>query len=57
MDIKPSRLTEEQIVAILWKQEAGGNAVDVCRQHGISSPAFYKWKVTYGGLELSGAGD
>src|SRR5260221_12449572 len=27
----------------------------VCRKHGISSATFYKWKGTYGGLEVSDA--
>jgi len=27
----------------------------VCRQHGISSATFYKWKSKYGGLNLSDA--
>src|SRR5918997_499362 len=55
MDMKPSRFTEEQIIGILREQEAGSKTVDVCRKHGISSATFYKWKVKYGGLEVSDA--
>ena len=39
--MKPSRLTEEQIIGILREQEAGAKAADVCRKHGISSATFY----------------
>src|ERR1700736_3142845 len=42
--IKPSRFTEEQIIAILREQEAGAATADVCRKHGIGSATFYKWK-------------
>ena len=28
---------------------------DVCRKHGISSAAFYKYKSKFGGLEVSDA--
>jgi putative transposase len=56
MDIRPSRCTEEQIVGISREQEAGAKAVDVCRRHGVSSVRFFKWKVNYGGLEVSDAG-
>ena len=28
---------------------------DVCRKHGISSAAFYKYKSNFGGLEVSDA--
>lgn len=28
---------------------------DVCRKHGVSSATFYKWKATYGGLDVSQA--
>ena len=53
--MKPSRFTEEQIIAILREQEAGAATGDVCRKHGLSSATFYKWKAKYGGLEVSDA--
>ena len=53
--MKPSRLTEEQIIGILREHEAGAKTADVCRKHGISSATFYKWKGKYGGLEVSDA--
>jgi transposase-like protein len=28
---------------------------DVCRRHGISEAAFYKWKAKFGGLEVTEA--
>jgi putative transposase len=55
MDMKPRRCTEEQIIGILWEQEAGPKTSDVCRKYGISSATFYKWKAKYGGLDVSDA--
>ena len=55
MDMKPSRFTGEQIIGILREQETAAKTVDVCRKHGISSATFYKWKVKYGGLDVSDA--
>lgn len=46
--MKRSRFSEEQIISILREQEAGSSTADVCRKHGVSSAAFYKWKATYG---------
>ena len=53
--MKRSRFSEEQIIAILKSQESGVSTADVCREHGISSATFYKWKAKFGGLEVSDA--
>lgn len=37
------------------EQEAGSKTADVCRKHGVSSTTFYKWKATYGGMDVSQA--
>ena len=49
------RFTEEQIIPILKKHEAGVSTQELCREMGVSTPTFYKWKAKYGGLELSDA--
>ncbi len=46
---------EEQIIPILKKHEAGASTQDLCREAGISTTTFYKWKAKYGGMELSDA--
>ena len=53
--MRASRFNEEQIIALLREQEAGGKTADVCRKHGVSSATFYKWKSRYGGLDVSDA--
>ena len=42
--MKPSRLTEEQIIGLLSEQDVGAATSDVCRRHGVGSATFYKWK-------------
>src|SRR5580692_4752397 len=53
--MKRSRFTEEQIIAILRKQESCMATAEVCRKHGVSSATFYKWKAKFGGLDVSDA--
>jgi len=51
--MRKSRFTEFQIVKILKSVEGGRTVVDVCREHGVSSATYYKWKSKYGGMEAS----
>jgi putative transposase len=51
--LKKSRFTDSQIIAILKQAEAGTPVPELCREHGISSATFYKWRSKYGGMEAS----
>ena len=51
--MKKSKFTESQIMAILKQNEAGIKVPDLCREHGISSATFYKWRSKFGGMDAS----
>ena len=51
--MKQSRFTDSQIIAILKQVEAGTPVSEVCREHGISSATFYKWRSKYVGMDAS----
>jgi|TARA_B100002019_G_scaffold223187_1_gene196072 putative transposase len=51
--VKKSRYTDSQIVAILKQAEAGTPVPELCREHGMSSATFYKWRSKYGGMDAS----
>ncbi len=53
--MKKTRRTTEQIIRILRDADSGLSAEDVCRQHGISSQTFYRWRAKYGGMDLKEA--
>jgi putative transposase len=51
--MKTSRFTEGQIVAVRRQAEVGVPVPELCREHGISSATFYKWRAKYGGMDAS----
>ncbi len=51
--MKKSKFTDSQIMAILKQNEAGIKVPDLCREHGISSATFYKWRSKFGGMDTS----
>ena len=48
-----SRFTDSQIMDALKQAEAGLAVPDVCRELGISSATFYKWRAKFGGMDVS----
>jgi putative transposase len=38
------QFTEEQIIGLLKEAEAGKLTKEICREHGIAEPTFYRWK-------------
>lgn len=51
--MKSKRFTESQIIRILKEAEGGRPVPDLCREHGMSSASFYKWRSKYGGMDAS----
>jgi len=51
--MKKSRFTDSQIMDALKRAEAGLAVPEVCRELGISSATFYKWRAKFGGLDVS----
>jgi putative transposase len=51
--MKNFRYSDSQIIAILKQAEAGTPVPDLCREHGMSSASFYKWRAKYGGMDAS----
>ena len=51
--MKTSRFSEPQILAILRQAEGGVPVSELCREHGMSTASFYKWRAKYGGMDAS----
>ncbi len=51
--MKKSRFSETQIMAVLRQAEGGVPVPELCREHGISTASFYKWRAKYGGMDAS----
>ena len=51
--MRKSRYSDSQILAILKQSEAGTPVPELCREHGMSSALFYKWRAKFGGMDAS----
>ncbi len=51
--MRKSRYSDSQILAILKQNEQGVSFPDLCREHGMSSAQFYKWRAKFGGMDAS----
>jgi transposase InsO family protein len=51
--MKTSRFSDSQIINILKQAESGTPVPELCREHDVSSAAFYKWRSKYGGMDAS----
>ena len=51
--MKKSRFTDSQIIDALKRAEAGQTVPELCRELGISSATFYKWRAKFGGMDAS----
>ena len=51
--MRKSRFSDSQIMAILKQNEEGISVPDLCREHGVSSSQFYKWRAKFGGMDTS----
>ena len=51
--MKKSRFTDSQIMDALKRAEAGISVPDLCRELGVSTATFYKWRSRFGGMDAS----
>jgi len=51
--MKKSKFSDSQIIDALKRAEAGMAVPELCRELGISSATFYKWRAKYGGMDAS----
>lgn len=51
--MRKSRFSDSQIMALLKKAESGVPVAEICRDQGISTALFYRWRSKYGGMDVS----
>ena len=51
--MRKSKFTDSQIMDAVKRVEAGFGVPDICRELGISTATFYKWRAKYGGMDVS----
>jgi putative transposase len=51
--MKKSKYSDSQIMTILKQSDSGIPVPSLCREHGISSATFYKWRSKYSGMDTA----
>ena len=51
--MKKSKFSDSQIIEALKRVDAGLAVPDLCREMGISTDTFYKWRSKFGGMDVS----
>ena len=51
--MKNNRYSDAQIMGMLKQAEIGMPVSELCREHGMSSASFYKWRAKFGGMDAS----
>ena len=51
--MRKSKFTDSQVMDALKRVDAGLAVPELCREQGISSATFYKWRAKYGGMDVS----
>ncbi len=51
--MKRSKFSDSQILDAVKRVEAGLGVPNICRELGISTATFYKWRAKYGGMDVS----
>ena len=51
--MKKSCRAEAQITGMLRQAEGGMPVAKLCRENGMSSASFYRWRAKYGGMDAS----
>jgi putative transposase len=51
--MRKSKFTDSQVMDALKRVDAGLAVPELCRELGISSATFYKWRAKYGGMDVS----
>ena len=51
--MRKSKFSDSQIVDALKQADGGPPVPELCRELGISSATFYKWRSKFGGMDAS----
>ena len=49
--MKKSRFADSQIMTALKRVECGLPVLEICRELGICTATFYKWRAKFGGMD------